>query len=74
MCNVFETSNDGVGGRAGGHVDFGRIPGEGITNAFSTGIPYPDVVTAIGFEGRANVPAIKSMRGPGFADGRFFVR
>jgi hypothetical protein len=36
-------------------------------------VPDPDGETAVGLEGRANVPTIESVWGPRFAVGRFFV-
>ncbi len=56
-------------GGSGWHADLGRHPGEGVDDALGTGVCQPDPVASVMARSWAEVPAIDSMRRPGFSDG-----
>ena len=73
MDDVLETCNDGIGGGTGRHFYFGRDPGLGVADTGTACIPEPRGVATVGVEGRANIPGVKTMWGPGAAFFRFFM-
>ena len=62
VMNVAEASENHFCGGRNRHAHFGREPGEGVGHLFGACVPQPLGVTLIGFQGRADVPAIKGMR------------
>ena len=64
--------DDGCG-ISDGHGDLGGKPGKGVGDAFFLRRPDISAVASIGIQGRANIPAINTMCGPGFASSGFFM-
>ena len=62
-----------IGGRCSGDGDLRREPCQSVGNVRFAGIPNPNLVAAVRFQGRAEVPAINPMGGPRCAVLGFFV-
>ncbi len=71
--DVSEARDNCVGRGTGRHGYFRGKPRKGVADAFCSSIPDPHIVALIGFECRANVPAVEGMGRPGFAVAWFFM-
>lgn len=63
--DVVETGENQVIRGGERHGNLGREPRDGVGDAFGTGIPQPDRVTAVGIKGGADIPPVEGMGGPG---------
>ena len=61
MEDVLDASNNQVRGQGNGHAKFGWEPNNGVTYAFGTRVPEPNIVAPVGIEGGTDVPAVKFM-------------
>jgi len=62
---VLDASKDEVISGGEGHGDLGREPFQGVGNAFLLGLPNVGPVATVGVKGRAKVPSIDAVWGPG---------
>jgi hypothetical protein len=65
--------NDGIGGGFERHAGAGGEPCGRVRNTLGTGCPYPDSITSVMIQCRAEVPAINGMEGPCIPDTRFLT-
>ena len=70
MHDILDAGSDDVSGRGEGHGSCMGKPGDSVTDAFALGAPDPTIVASVGVKGRANIPSIQGMGGPGVAFAR----
>lgn len=68
-----DAGKDEISGGREGHLHFGGEPRQGVTNACGTSVPHPHGIAPVGFEGRADIPPVRAMGGPGGAFAGFDV-
>jgi hypothetical protein len=74
MNEISSGSDGGIGGRSGGHRNFGGEPGDGVSGAFGGCLEDPDSIATIMEQRGAKIVAFDSMLWcPGATKGWLFV-
>ena len=73
LLDIVDASKEQVMRGCGWHEELVWEPGDSVGNADSTCLPHPHTIAAVGFESRADIPAVFGMGRPAGSLSRFDV-